>query len=262
MRAWPAVPTSPRWRVRGPPRAPVHDTARGEPWPASTPSPGRHGPAVRLRHHAVRRDPPRPRRDVRRLRPAQPGLARRRPRGHATSRTSPTSTTRCSSGPTATARTGRAGRARDRAVPRGHGGAAGAAARRTTSAPSSRSRWSIELVERLADAGRGRTTSTATSTSRCTPTRPSARSRAGPREQMLRGLRRARRRPRPPRQEGPAGLPAVARPRARRAGLGRRRAAAAGPAGTSSAPPSRCTTSAPPSTCRAAAATWSSRTTR
>ena len=39
-------------------------------------------------------------------------------------------------------RLARAGRARDRAVPRGHGGAAGPPARRTTSGPSSRSRWS------------------------------------------------------------------------------------------------------------------------
>ena len=45
----------------------------------------RPGPAVRLRHHAVRRDPHGPRRDVRRLRPAQPGLAQRRPRGRPTS---------------------------------------------------------------------------------------------------------------------------------------------------------------------------------
>ena len=66
----------------------------------------RPGPDVRLRDHAVRRHPHGPRRDVRRLRPAQPGLAQRRPRRRATCRTSPTSTTRCSSGPTRPARTG------------------------------------------------------------------------------------------------------------------------------------------------------------
>ena len=57
----------------------LHDTAVR--WPGHH-RPRRPGPAVRLRHHAVRRHPPRPRRDLRRLRPAQPGLAQRRPRGH------------------------------------------------------------------------------------------------------------------------------------------------------------------------------------
>ena len=62
---------------------------------------------------------------------------------------------------------------------------------------------------------------------------------------MLRAVRRARRRPRPPRQEGPARLPAVAgRREPGEPTLGRRRSAAAGPAGTSSARRSPWTTSA------------------
>ena len=62
---------------------------------------------------------------------------------------------------------------------------------------------------------------------------------------MLAGVRRARGRPRPPGQEGPAGLPALARRAAGRARLGQPVRAAAGPAGTSSAPRSPATTSAP-----------------
>ena len=55
------------------------------------------------------------------------------------------------------------------------------------------------------------------------------------RDADARDLRRARRRPRPAGQEGPARLPALAGRAARRTGLGLSPSAAAGPAGTSSA---------------------------
>ena len=79
---------------------------------------------------------------------------------------------------------------------------------------------------------------------------------------MLRAVRRARRRPRPAGQEGPARRLLWRGARDRRAGLGRPARARPARAGTSSAPPSRWTGSATASTCRAAAPTWCSRTTR
>ena len=75
MLSWPA-PLLPTLPGTGPERG------SGTPRPASWSPSGRgHRPDVRLRHHPLRRDPPRPRRDVPRLRPASSGLARRRPRG-------------------------------------------------------------------------------------------------------------------------------------------------------------------------------------
>ena len=131
--AVPSVPGAARSRCTTPPGRAVRPGTRRT----------RARDDVRLRHHPVRRHPPRPRGHYARLRPGQPDLARRRTRRARTCRTSPTSTIRCWSAPT---RDGEdwmvLGNARDRAVPRGHGGAAGAAARRTTSAPSSRSRRS------------------------------------------------------------------------------------------------------------------------
>ena len=155
----------------------------------------------------------------------------------------------------------RAGRARDRAVPRGHGGAAGRCRPTTTSAPSSRSRWSIELVQRLARPGRRLRGRRRPLLLRAPPTRTSARCRASTATTMLRALRRARRRPRPAGQEGPAGLPAVARRAAGRAGWDRP-FGPGGPAGTSSARAIALDHLGRRSTSRAAAATWSSRTTR
>ena len=248
---------SPPCPSTGPPVA-VHDTATGR---TGRDRARRTGAALRLRHHAVRRHPPRPRRDVRRLRPAQPGLAQRRPRGHlrperhrrrrpaaragrqgarSTGSSSPSARPSCS------ARTWRR---------------CGCCRRPTTSAPSSRSRWSIELIERL-----------------------QARRRGLPRRRrplLLRdrrpGVRRGvRLRPRDDAASSSPSAAATPTARARRTRStawsgaasarasrpGTARSAPAGPAGTSSAPRSRCATSAPTSTSRAAAATWSSRTTR
>ena len=93
-------------------------------------SPRRDRHHVRLRHHPVRRHPPRPRRHLPDVRPGPPGVAGLRPSACTTCRTSPTSTTRCSSGRARRHRLARARRPGDPAVPRGHGGAAGAAAAR------------------------------------------------------------------------------------------------------------------------------------
>ena len=138
---------------------------------------------------------------------------------------------------------GRARRARDRAVPRGHDGAARAAAGRTTSAPSSPSRSC-----RADPAAAGPRASSTTSDGDLyfsVHADPRFGEVSGlDRGRDARGVRRARRRPRPARQEGPARLPAVAGRAPGRAGLGLAVSAAAGRAGTSSARRSRCTTSA------------------
>ena len=125
----PCVPgplrTCPHLPVPGPPVA-LHDTPTGA---LVTTTPRRSGPDVRLRHHAVRRHPPRPRGDLRRLRPAQPGLAQRRPRGRSTSQNvTDVDDPLLERATKVGRRLGRARRARDRAVPAGHDRAAGAAA--------------------------------------------------------------------------------------------------------------------------------------
>ena len=124
MQTWPApdVPTLPGNRAPGPGARHRHRQGRA----------GRAGPdraALRLRDHALRRDPHGPRRDLRRLRPARPGLARQRSRralrAERHRRRRPAARAR------GRHRAGLAGarRARDRAVPRGHGGAARASRR-------------------------------------------------------------------------------------------------------------------------------------
>ena len=77
MRAWPS-PDVPVLPVTGPP---VAAARHRRPAGSVTTGPGRAGAPLRLRHHAVRRHAHGPRRDLRRLRPAQPGLAQRRARG-------------------------------------------------------------------------------------------------------------------------------------------------------------------------------------
>jgi L-cysteine:1D-myo-inositol 2-amino-2-deoxy-alpha-D-glucopyranoside ligase len=123
-------PSPVRVTRRGRGRGPVGRLAGMQSWPAATlpslPGPatrrpaavrllvrrarrgaaGGHRPAVRLRHHPLRRHPPRPR-----LRPtwrSTPSCACGATAGSpsTTCRTSPTSTTRCSSAPPGTARTG------------------------------------------------------------------------------------------------------------------------------------------------------------
>ena len=101
MHSWPAadVPAVPGTR----PAAAALRQRR----PPDPPGVGRaDGHHVRLRHHAVRRHPSRPRRHLPDVRPDPPAVAGLRARACTTCRTSPTSTTRCSSGPPATAWTG------------------------------------------------------------------------------------------------------------------------------------------------------------
>ena len=126
MRAWPApeVPAAARREAR-PLR--LHDTATGR---AAADRAGSDGPDVRLRHHAVRRDPPRPRRDLRRLRPgaAGPG-ATPAARSHYVQNVTDVDDPLLERA----ARDGEdwrgARRARDRPVPRGHGRARGSSRR-------------------------------------------------------------------------------------------------------------------------------------
>ena len=124
----------------------------------------------------------------------------------------------------------------------------------------------VDMVERLQDAGSVYdvpTTATGlrTSTSRSPATRPSGRSPAGPASRCSRSSPTAAETPTAParrtRSTACSGRPSA--PANRR---GTPRSAAGVPAGTSSAPRSPATTSARRSTYRAAAATWSSRTTR
>ena len=217
---------------------------------------------VRLRHHAVRRHAHRPRRDLRRLRPAQPRLARRRPRGRTTCRTSPTSTTRCSSARPRPASTGRSSPSgRPSCSASDMDGAAGAPARRL------RRRGRVDPGHRRARSSGCRTAVHVYDVDGDLYFDVSSDPRFGEvsgldEAEMLEAVRRARRRPRPAGQEAPARRPAVAGRAAGRAGLGL--AARARPArlarrvlGDRAA-----ATSASSSTCRAAAATWSSRTTR
>ncbi len=225
MRAWlpRTMPDPARDRAPGL----VHDTATGR---ARLEHPGRRAGRPGSTSAASRRTTPPTSGTPRRTSPSTcstgPGAtpATRSP----TCRTSPTSTTRCWSGP----REGRhglggAGRARDRAVPRGHDRPAGAPARRTTSARSSRSRSSIDADRAARRAGAVYEVEDDLYFSVTADPRLRRRVRLRPRADAA-GLRRARRRPRPARQEGPARLPAcgaasarASRPGTARSGRGR-----------------------------------------
>ena len=256
MRAW-SAPEVPSLPVVGPPVA-VHDTATDA---LVTPEPDGAGAALRLRHHALRRHPPRPRRDVHRLRPAQPGLADRRarrdlrPERHRRRRPAPRARRQGARG------LGRARGARDRAVPHRHAGAAGAAAgplRRRGGVDPARDRDDRAAADRPVR----RTPSTATSTTPPPPIPRSGRESGYDRATMLqlsaeRGgdpEREGKKDPldvvvwRGPRDDEPVLGQPVRTGSARLAHRVRRR--------------SPVSTSARPSTCRAAAATSSSRTTR
>ena len=158
-------------------------------------------------------------------------------------------------------RLGRAGRARDRAVPAGHDGAAGAAAdalrRRGRVDPAGRRPDRAAPGGRRGLPGRGRPLLLG-------HRRPGVRRgvRAGPASEMLEIFPERGGDPDRAGQEGPARLRRLARRAAGRAGLGQP---------VRSRPPRLAhrvlgdrpaTSSARRSTCRAAAATWSSRTTR
>ena len=248
-----AIPSVPG---EGPPLR-LYDTADRQVRPVT---PGRDRHDVRLRHHPLRRHPPRSRRDLPGLRPGQPALARRRARRalraerHRRRR------------PAARARRPRRRRLasmlgmRETALFREDmDGAAGAAAarlhrrRRVDAARSSSSSRScsrpgaayvvddaeypdvyfrVDATEQFGyESGydRRHDAASCSPSAAATPTGPASATRSTP---LL--------------------WRAAARPASR---PGRRRSARAGPAGTSSAPRSRSTGSAPASTSRAAAAT-------
>ena len=257
MRSWPLrrFPPCPR---SGPPVA-VHDTATGalvvpgpRARPASTSAASRPTTPPTSGHAAT----------YVALRPAQPGLAQRRPRGHLRPerhrRRRPAARARREGA----RRLGRAGRARDRAVPR-------TTCRRCGCCRPTHYIGAVgvdpagDRDDRAAAGGRRDLPRRRRPLLlRRPPTPPSARSRGYDRDAMLRALRRARRRPRPRGQEGPARLRRVARRATGRAVLGE--PVRPGPARLAHRVrrDRRWTTSALPSTSRAAAATWSSRTTR
>ena len=116
-------------------------------------------------------------------------------------------------------RLGRAGRARDRSCSATTWRRCGSCRRRTTSAPSSRSRWSSTLIERLDEAGAVYRVDDDLYFSVHRRRRLRRGLRPRPRDDAA-DLPRARRRPRPRRQEGPARLPAVARRATGRARVG------------------------------------------
>ena len=248
MRSW-SSPEVPDLTVTGP-AVRIHDTSTGE---LVETRPGRPGPALRLRHHAVRRDPHGPRRDLPRLRPPQPGLAQRRARGGLRPERHRRRRPAARAGDEGQGRLGGAGRARDRAVPAGHGGAARPGAR-----PLHRCR--------RVDPARHRPDHPAAGGRRDLPGRD--------RPLLLRDRRRrtsvacpAGRATRCCGSSASVGETPTARASATRStascGAASARASRrgtapsvpAGRAGTSSAPRSRSSTSAPPSTSRAAAAT-------
>ena len=222
--------------------------------------------AVRLRHHAVRRDPPGPRRDLRDVRRPRPHAARRRPRGPVRAERHRHRRPAAREGGARRPRLGRAGPRGDRPLRRGHDGAAGHRAR-----PFHRRRR-VDPAHRQGGRGAGGER-----------LRIPARVPGGWARRLLRRDRAAALRrglPSGPRRDARAVRRAGRRPRAggearrrstRRCGARAERAsrpgraarwATADPAGTSSAPPSRSSISASRSTSRAAARTSSSRTTR
>ena len=141
----------------------VHDTATG----GGPPRPRARRPYLRVRHHAVRRDPHRPRGDLHTRSTSFSAPGSTPATRFTTSRTSPTSTIRCSSGPTRDGVDWRDLAEREIApLPRGHDGAADAAAaalhRRRRGHPGHRRRSSSGCGTRAP-----RTNSRATSTSPC-----------------------------------------------------------------------------------------------
>ena len=238
MHAWPAPDGPAAARAPGC-RCGCYDTATGA-GAADRAGPDRAD--VRLRHHALRRDPHRPRRDLRRVRPGAPRLAATPATTCTTCRTSPTSTTRCSSAPRATARTGATLAERETdAVPRGHGGAAGAAAARRTSARSRRSRGIVDAIGRLREQGAAYDVDGDIYFSVHSDPRFGGVGNLDD-ETMLALFAERGGDPERAGQEGPARLPALAGRAAGRAVVGDRRPGCrrAGRAGTSSARRSRC----------------------
>ena len=149
MQTWASVDV-PRLAGGGPPLR-LHDTATGRVRPTA-PGADRHD--VRLRHHPLRRHPPRPRRHLPGVRPGQPAVAGPRATTCTTCRTSPTSTTRCSSAPPATRTTGWCSACGRRRCSARTWRRCGCCRRGTTSARSRRWAEIAELVAKLLAAGR------------------------------------------------------------------------------------------------------------
>ncbi len=259
MHAWPApdVPDLPGSGL--PLRAARH---RDRPGPADRTRPD--GPDVRLRHHArtTRRTsatpPPTSTFDL-----VQPGLARRRARralrAERHRRRRPAARARPAR------RRGLAGArgARDRPVPRGHDRARGAPAARATSAPSRRSRTIVDAVRRLRELGASYDVEGDTYFSVHRDPRFGGVGNLDD-ETMLALFAERGGDPERPGKKHPLDclLWQAARPGEPSWEPATPSCPPAGRGGTSSARRSRWSTSATPSTCRAAAATWSSRTTR
>ena len=200
----------------------LHDTSTG----GTRPDVARTGRlALRLRHHPLRRHPPRPRGDLRRLRPAEPRVARRRAPGALRAERHRRRRPAAGAGDRHRGRLARPGRPRDRPVPRGHDGArrapAGRVPRGGRDRPARRLGRRAAGEDRRGVPGGGRRA------------RPGLVLRGGERPALRRGgepgpradagaVRRARRRSRRRRQARPARPAAVARGPRRRAVVGRR----------------------------------------
>ena len=250
MQSWPSAPVPAAARTRAGPAAVRQLRPPGPPGRARI---DRHD--VRLRHHALRRDAPGPRRHLSDLRPRLPAVAGQRARGALRPEHHRRRRSAVRARQPRRHRLARPRRPRDRAVPRGHGRAAGAAAARLRRRDRGDRRGGRARRE---DAGvrggvRRRRASTRTSTTEPTPLRSSATSpatTATPCCGCSPSAAATRTAPaRPTRSTPCCGGPPVPASRA-----GRRRSAPDGRAGTSSARRSRSAASAAASTFRAAAA--------
>ena len=207
MRAWSSVDVP---RVPGsPPPLRLHDTAGGEIRPDHA---GGHRPDVRLRHHALRRDAPRPRGDLPGVRPDPPPVARRGPRRALRPERHRHRRPAARAGRAGHGRLGRARDARDGAVPRGHGRAADPPAARLH-----RGRRGHGRDQRAGGQAPGQRRGLPRRRPRVPGRLPRPHRHPGLRLRLAlrrgtdaRGVPRARRRPRPSGQAGPARRAAVA----------------------------------------------------
>ena len=216
--------------------------------------PGAARPDVHVRHHAVRRHPPRPRRHVPRLRRAAAAADRPRPHRHVRAQRHRRRRPAVRQGPPARHPLPRPGRRRGGPLRGRHGGAQRAArgvdAAGVVGDPRHPRLHRHGPRPRLRLPGRRRGV-----LRRHQVRRRSARSATTTDEQMLELGRRARRRRRQPAQAPPARLRAVAAVGARRAVVGHDVGARAARAGTSSAARWPCASWARRSTSTAAAPT-------
>ncbi len=176
MQSWPA-PAVPALPGTGP-QLRLYDSADRQVRPVTA---GRDRHHVRLRHHAVRRHPPRPRRHLPDVRPGAPAVAGLRPRVHYVQNVTDVDDPLFERADRDGIDWRELGDRETAAVPRGHGGAAGAAAarlrRRHRGHRRGRSSWSRRCSPPARPTS-STTPSTPTSTSAPTPPRSSATSRA------------------------------------------------------------------------------------